>query len=219
MIDGAESFIRHALSIGAFEFRPESYLLNSGRISPYFFNSARFDTGESLYVLSSPYAQIAKSQRAEVVYGPIYKGASLAVAVSVVAHTKHGLKIGWAYNRKVPKDHAEGGLIVGASLSGHRVLIVDDVMSTGKSSDEAVDTIRLEGGIVVGFAIAFDREERKSEDGELSALQEFQAKYLIPVFSIATLTDLISVLQADQSPRALDILPKLRAYQEQYGAK
>ncbi len=188
----AEQFVAYALRIGAIEFIPEGRKLKSGRISPYFFNSGLFNTGESISQLAAAYFHATLDLEFDVVYGPAYKGIPLATAISI-AYAATGIKVGYAFNRKEEKDHGEGGLIVGADLSGKRVLIVDDVMTKGTSMDEAHNLVLTHGGIVSGAAIAFDRKER-GVDTSLSAAMEFEERTGVPVFSASTIDDLLSVL-------------------------
>ena len=213
----AENFIAYALSIGALELLPEGRELKSKRISPYFFNSGLFNTGDSITQLATAYASAALEFSPDVIFGPAYKGIPLAVAVAQAI----GGNVEYAYNRKEAKDHGEGGIIVGASsLTGKRVLIVDDVMTTGTSSGEAVEIIRAHGGIPIAAVIAFDRQER-SKDGTLSAVQEFEEKYQIPVRASASLAGLIAFLRSKPAESGDDeigeILEKIISYQNQYG--
>lgn len=207
----AEVFLTYALSIGALELLPEGRKLKSGRMSPYFFNSGLFCTADAITQLAKAYvAATGCVRRPEVVFGPAYKGIPLAVAVAEA----FGGKVGYAFNRKEAKDHGEGGIIVGASISGKDVLIVDDVMTTGRSSGEAVEIIRANGGILSDCTIAFDRQERSME-GESSAIQEFEQIYGISVHAATTLSDLIGLLE--RTPEADGILEQILAYQKQYG--
>jgi orotate phosphoribosyltransferase len=208
----AEQFVEYALGLDALELVPEGRTLKSGRVSPYFFNSGLFNTGGSLSKLARAYvAAIDGNFRPDIVFGPAYKGIPLAVAVAQAI----GGNIGYAFNRKEAKDHAEGGIIVGASPKGKKVLLVDDVMTTGTSLDEAVEIIRTNGGIIICCVIAFDRQERGKE-GNLSAVQEFQQNYGIPVRAAATLADLISYMRKTRQEESMQ--DKIRAYQKQYGA-
>ncbi len=223
-LSSSEEFVLYALKIGAFEFIPEGRELKSGRISPYFFNSGLFNTGKSLRKLTEAYvaALVTDNHTAmpDVIFGPSYKGIPLATAISVMFAVKNDIDVGYAFNRKEAKNHGEGGIIVGASLKGKRVLIADDVMTTGTSSEEAVEVIRANGGLPVGCVIAFDRQERVV-DSELSAVQEFGSKNNIPVVAAATLADLISVLKKIPAESGDDnlgeILNSILEYQNKYG--
>ena len=223
-----ENFVRYALTIGAIKLFPEWTVLKSGRRSPYFFNSGLFNTGEKLIELVEPIAAIVKSlpyTESDIIFGPTYKGIPLACEVSTTMWRKYKMNLGFAFNRKEAKDHAEGGIIVGHSLAGKSVCIVDDVITTGTSSGEAVDIIRAKGGTPLVCVIAFDRQECVSAMCKVSAVQEFEHNYDIPVYSAATLTDLISVLGKDAGsnsptiPNSKEFLGKILAYQNEYGIK
>ncbi len=223
-LSSSEEFVLYALKIGAFEFIPEGRELKSGRISPYFFNSGLFNTGKSLRKLTEAYvaALVTGNHTAvpDVIFGPSYKGVPLATAISLMLAIKYDINVGYAFNRKEAKGHGEGGIIVGASLQGKRVFIADDVMTTGTSSEEAVEIIHTNGGLPVGCVIAFDRQERVV-GSELSAVQEFGFKNNIPVVVAATLADLISVLKKIPAESGDDnlgeILDSILEYQNKYG--
>jgi orotate phosphoribosyltransferase len=133
--------------------------------------------------------------------------ASIAIALA-----KNGHNVPYAYNRKEAKDHGEGGVIVGAPLSG-RVLIIDDVISAGTSVRESVDLIKQHGATPCGVAIALDRQEKGL--GELSAVQEVMQSNQIPVCSIANLSDLLEFVI--NQPAMAQHLLSIQAYRQQYG--
>lgn len=217
-----ERFIQYAIGIGAIEFVPEGRKLKSGRVSPYFFNSGLFNTGETIWELGKVYAaQVSRSGHPDVIYGPAYKGIPLSVATAIALSVCTSMEVDYAFNRKEEKTHGDGGTIVGASLAGKNVLVVDDVMTTGTSSGEAVEIIRAQGGNSVGCVIAFDRQER-GKDGDLSAVQEFQKNYEMPVYAAATLADLVSYIQKlpedwGDGGGTARMLDKILAYQKEYG--
>jgi orotate phosphoribosyltransferase len=192
------------------------FTLKSGRVSPYFFNAGGFDDGASLAELAHCYSDAiaASGLHFDMLFGPAYKGVPLAAATAVSLHLHHGRNVPFAFNRKEAKDHGEGGLIVGATLSG-RVLIVDDVISAGTSVRESIGIIRGSGASAAGVAIALDRQERGA--GELSAAQEVQHEYGIPCISIAGLDDLIRYLET-RAESHVDI-EAIETYREQYGCK
>lgn len=161
----------------------------------------------------------AKSLRFDVIFGPAYKGIPLATHASA-ALSVLGYDVPWAFNRKEAKDHGEGGLIVGASLEGRRVLIVDDVITAGTALGEAIEIIEKAGGIPFGAVVAFDRME-KGKEGDLSAVQESRRKYGIPVVAIATLQDLLGYLEKfpeEIGENADWLAGRIEEYRAQYGA-
>lgn len=220
----ARALVRYSLKIGALKINGE-WKTKIGRMSPYFFNSGLFCTGGAMAQLSASYCVTIESHFTEdgfpdVVFGPAYKGISLAafVAHGLYGDRDGGYDPGWAYNRKEAKDHGEGGELVGASVDGKRVLIVDDVITAGQSKREAVDLIRKHGGHPIGCAIAFDRQER-GEKSELSAAQEFANEFGIPLVAAATLDDLILELEEGSAiPDGAEALSKILAYKDRYGA-
>lgn len=217
----AEALIAYSFRIGAIEFLPGGRLLRSGRLSPYFFNSGSFCTGDSIAKLARFYGAkiIDEKFGPEIIFGPAYKGIPLAATVTAAL----GGNIGYAYNRKEAKVHGEGGRAVGASLKGKRVLIVDDVITTGSSSGETVEIIRAHGGIPIGCMIAFDRQERIGGN-TLSAAQEFEKNFNIPVRAVATLADLVSFMKKittgryEESIERGRVIGQILAYKEMYGA-
>ncbi len=223
----SQELLVYALGIGALELVPEGRKLKSGRVSPYFFNSGLFNTGQSLGRLADAYAEVVWVQdqldelHPEVIFGPAYKGIQLAAMTACMLaemETKYE-GIGSAYNRKEAKDHGESGLLVGYPLAGKRVLIVDDVITDGASKREALGHISASGGTAIGCVIAFDRQERGADENDSrSAAQVFQAEFGIPVYAVTTLDDLILLLEEGPAiPKAAETLPKILAYRDQYG--
>jgi len=211
MSDFTQQFIEFAIAKEVLRFG--EFKTKAGRLSPYFFNAGLFNDGESLMKLGEFYAQaILKSGiEFDMLFGPAYKGITLAAAIAI-ALARQNHNIPYAYNRKEAKDHGEGGTIVGAPLQG-RVLIVDDVISAGTSVRESVELIRQHNATPCGVAIALDRQERGQ--GALSAVQEVQQDYAIPVVNIAGLADLINYLQ--HAPALADHRAAVEAYRKQYG--
>jgi len=205
-------FIELALDVGALKFG--EFELKSGRISPYFFNSGMFATGQAAATLGRCYAQAAVEAGVEfdTIFGPAYKGIPLAALTAAALADQHGRNIPYCFNRKEAKAHGEGGAIVGSSVS-KKVLIVDDVITAGTAIREAIDIIGAAGGAVSGVLLALDRQEKGT--GELSAVQEVQQAAGIPVFSIIELADLITHLQ--KNAESADLLGSVVAYRARYG--
>ncbi len=211
MIDFRHEFLGFALARDVLRFG--EFTTKAGRKSPYFFNAGLFNDGESLRRLGQYYAQacLASGLQFDQLFGPAYKGITLAAATAVALAEK-GHNLPFSYNRKEVKDHGEGGSIVGAPLKG-RVLIVDDVISAGTSVRESVALIEAEGAKAAGVLIALDRMERGQ--GDWSAVQEVEAKFGIPVVAIANLRDLLGFLQ--EKPELAAHLAATEEYRRQYG--
>lgn len=192
------------------------FTLKSGRISPYFFNAGLFNTGEHLNQLANAYAKCIADSGVEfdVLFGPAYKGIPLAATTSVALARDFGINKPYAFNRKEIKDHGEGGQIVGHSLQG-RILIIDDVITAGTAIRESIDLIHQHGATPAGVVVALDRMERGQ--GALSAIQEVEQQYGLPVMSILNLNDLIDYLsQQSENPDALNAM---QTYRDTYGVK
>ncbi len=185
----------------------------AGRMSPYFFDAGLFYDGRSLKRLAQFYAKaiLAAGIEFDMLFGPAYKGIPLVAAVAV-ALADEGRNVRYSFNRKEEKDHGEGGSVIGAPLAG-RVLIVDDVISAGTSVRQSVNLIKASRAIPCGVAIALDRMERGA--GELSAVQEVEQLYHMPVISIATLEDLVAYLKTEKEMASN--LAAVSKYRERYG--
>ena len=208
-----QDFIRFAVQQKVLCFG--EFQTKAGRLSPYFFNAGLFNDGAALRNLSQFYAQavLAAELPFDMLFGPAYKGIPLA-AGTAIALAEQGRNVPYCYNRKEAKDHGEGGTTVGAALQG-RVLIIDDVISAGTSVRESIDLIRAAGAEPCGVVIALDRMEHGQS--ELSAVQEVQRNYGIPVVSIATLDDLLDYLQGEAG--MVQNLAAVQSYRDRYGVK
>jgi orotate phosphoribosyltransferase len=210
-MDFSRDFIAFACERGVLRFG--EFKTKAGRLSPYFFNAGLFSDGNSLARLADFYARaiIASGVKFDVLFGPAYKGIPLAAATAVALAGK-GHNTPFAYNRKEAKDHGEGGTLVGTPLTG-RVLVIDDVISAGTSVRESVELIRAAGATPTGVVIALDRQERGQ--GDLSAVQEVENTYGMPVIAVASLLDLIDYLRGHSELE--QVLPAVSRYREQYG--
>jgi orotate phosphoribosyltransferase len=205
-------FIRFAIERGVLRFG--EFTLKSGRISPYFFNAGLFNSGLALAQLGRFYAAaVVESGIAfDVLFGPAYKGIPLAAATAVALAEQHQLDMPWCFNRKEAKAHGEGGSLVGAPLQG-RVLIVDDVITAGTAIREVMQIIQSQDAQAAGVLIALNREERGQ--GELSAIQEVERDFAMPVVSIVSLAQVLEYLADDAELK--QHLPAVQAYRTQYG--
>ena len=213
-----QQFIAFSVDAGVLRFG--EFITKAGRTSPYFFNAGLFNDGATLGRLADFYAQtlIDSGVEFDMLFGPAYKGITLASATAVALAAK-GRNVPFAYNRKEAKDHGEGGTIVGAPLKG-RVVIIDDVISAGTSVRESVDLIRAAGATPAAVLIALDRMERSGADGALSAnsaVQEVGAAYNMPVVSIANLDDLLRFISAGGNAELTKHRDAVAAYRQRYG--
>ncbi|MFS0825266.1 MULTISPECIES: orotate phosphoribosyltransferase [Pseudomonas] len=205
-------FIRFAIDRGVLRFG--EFTLKSGRTSPYFFNAGLFNSGSALAQLGRCYAAAIVDSKIpfDVLFGPAYKGIPLAAATAVALAEQHQLDVPWCFNRKEAKDHGEGGSLVGAPLAGD-VLIIDDVITAGTAIREVMQIISAQNAKPAGVLIALNREERGN--GELSAIQEVERDFAIPVVSIVSLTQVLEFLADD--PQLKQHLPAVEAYRARYG--
>ncbi|MGY8814338.1 MAG: orotate phosphoribosyltransferase [Gammaproteobacteria bacterium] len=212
MQDFQQDFIEFSISKNVLKFG--KYKLKSGRISPYFFNSGLFNDGESLRLLGEYYAKtiINSGIKFDMLYGPAYKGIPLASSLAIALAQTSNRSVPYCFNRKEGKDHGEGGIILGAPLSND-VLIVDDVITAGTSVKESVKIIKEANARPAGVIIALDRQEKGSS--KLSAIQEIEINYKIPVISIISLDLLIEYLS--NSVKLSAFLGKIEEYQINYG--
>ena len=211
MSDFRQDFLKFALEQNVLKFG--EFTTKAGRQSPYFFNAGLFNDGAATLALARFYARAIIESKVEfdMLFGPAYKGIILAAATAMML-AEQGINVPFAYNRKEAKDHGEGGVLVGAPLKG-KVLIIDDVISAGTSVRESVRLITAEGATPAAVAIALDRMEKGS--GELSAVQEVEQQYQLPVVAIANLHDLLALLQ--NQAEFNQYLAPVQAYRERYG--
>jgi orotate phosphoribosyltransferase len=213
-----DNFIRFALEAKVLSFG--EFKTKAGRLSPYFFNAGGFDDGARLGALGRYYAKALQESKIQfdMLYGPAYKGITLAAATAI-ALADDGINVPYAYNRKEAKDHGEGGMLVGAPVTG-KVVIIDDVISAGTSVRESVDLIRKAGAEPTAVLIALDRMERSGnavEIGHKSAVQAVEQEFGLPVIAIANLTGLMAFLTASSDSQLRNYLPAVKAYRDKYG--
>ena len=214
----AQDFVQFAVDSGVLRFG--DFKTKAGRMSPYFFNAGLFDDGAKLGRLAAFYARRIMDSGIEfdMVFGPAYKGIPLGAAV-VIELARLGRNVPFAYNRKEAKDHGEGGSLVGAPLKG-RVLIVDDVMSAGTAVRESIALIQAAGATPHAVAIALDRQEMATENGQdvaHSAVQYVRSHLGMQVCTIAKLADLLQyLLQSGDGGRG-GHHARVLAYRQRYG--
>ena len=147
-----------------------------------------------------------------MIFGPAYKGIPFVAATAVALSQVHGVSVPWGFNRKEAKDHGEGGVLVGASVEGKKVWIIDDVITAGTAIREVVTILKNAGATIAGVLVALDRQEKGQ--GQLSAIQEVQQELEIPVHALISMKDLMDYLDAKGEQ---DALAKMEAYRVKYG--
>jgi len=219
-----KDFMEFSLEQGVLKFG--SFVLKSGRTSPYFFNAGLFSSGAALYKLGKAYAATIMSSKEltdangnvtfDLIFGPAYKGISLAAIVCAELFSAYGVNVGFAYDRKEAKDHGEGGKLVGMSMVNKRVLIVDDVITAGTAVRQSHEMLKSIDAISMGIVIALDRAEKRSLDDPISAVQAVSRDLDIPVVSIISLPQL-EIFLRNSSEFEKDLIAKMLEYRSQYG--
>jgi len=219
-----KDFLEFSLAQSVLKFG--SFVLKSGRTSPYFFNAGLFSTGAALHKVGKAYAAaIMASQKLtgdngtvnfDVIFGPAYKGISLGAVICAALYNDYAIDVGFAYDRKEAKDHGEGGKLVGASMAKKRVLVVDDVITAGTAIRESHDMLSSIQAIPVGVVIALDRAEKRSLEDPVSAVQAVARDLDIPVISIVSLPQLQGFLVNNPS-YGEELLASVSEYRSKYG--
>lgn len=214
MLAYQKAFIQFALDCGVLRFG--EFTLKSGRKSPYFFNAGLFQTARTLAQLGEFYAQALQHSNIsyDMVFGPAYKGIPLVSSLAVALANEYNQDVPYAFNRKEAKDHGEGGLIVGAPLNG-KVLIVDDVITAGTAIREVMDIIASHNARPAAVLVALDRQEKGK--GELSAIQEIERDFNIPVVAIIQLSQILEYVETDN--QYAGFIPAIRQYRANYGTE
>ena len=209
----------HVLKFGEFT-------LKSGRKSPFFMNAGAYVTGSQLRRLGQYYAKAIHEHYGDdfdVLFGPAYKGIPLSVATPIAYSELYGKDIRYCSNRKEVKDHGDTGILLGSQMKdGDRVVIIEDVTTSGKSIEETYPIIKAQGNVeVVGLMVSLNRMERGK--GEKSALEEVQELYGFKANAIVTMADVVEHLYNKECQGQVVIDDKIKAaidaYYEQYGAK
>jgi orotate phosphoribosyltransferase len=213
MQDYQKAFIEFAIEQGVLKFG--EFELKSGRISPYFFNAGLFNSGKAMATLAKSYAAAIVNSGVEmdVLFGPAYKGIPLSATTAMALSQEYDRDTPYTYNRKEKKAHGEGGTLVGAPLLG-KVLIIDDVITAGTAIREVMALLEEhQGADSAGVIIALDRQEKGK--GELSAIQEVERDYGIPVISIVTLEQVMQYVAEKEEFK--QHFTAIKAYRERYG--
>lgn len=208
-----QAFIEVALKNNVLRFG--EFTLKSGRVSPYFFNAGLLSTGELLSALATGYADaLAKHANTDdlVIFGAAYKGIPFVAATAQALWVQHGINANWGYNRKEAKDHGEGGMLVGADLTGKKVWVIDDVMTAGTAMREVVEILDKAGASAAGIIVALDRKEKGQ--GDKSAIQELGESLGVPVLALVTMDDITDYVATHGTAEQLSAM---QAYRAQYG--
>lgn len=212
-----EEFIRFMVKNGVLRFG--EFTLKSGRKAPYFINTGNYKTGAQLMKLGEYYAACVHDNavEADTLVGPAYKGIPLAVATAISLYDKYGVDVNYCFDRKEVKDHGEGGLFVGkAPEDGERVIIVEDVMTSGKALREILPKLKAAADVkIAGMVISVDRMEKGLESG-LSAVQEAYNEFGVRVYSIVTMADIIEAIEKGVI-EGREYLPAMYEYRKTYG--
>ena len=213
-----QEFIRFMVSNGVLKFG--EFTLKSGRIAPYFINTGNYKTGKQLAKLGEYYAACIEENglQAETLVGPAYKGIPLSVATAVASYHQYGKELNYCFDRKEAKDHGEGGLFVGKQLvDGEKVIIIEDVMTSGKALREILPKLEAAAKVnVVGMIISVDRQE-KALNSDLSAVSEAKIQFGIDVYSVVTMNDIIAAIE-EGVVDGKEHLPAMYKYRNAYGA-
>ncbi len=219
MLPYQEKFIEFAIKTGVLKFG--EFTLKSGRTSPYFFNTGLFNSGATMLQFSRFFAQSIDNAdiKFDVLFGPAYKGITLACSVAMALSENSGQEVPFSFNRKEAKQHGEGGSIVGAPIKGD-VAIIDDVITAGTAIRESFGIIKDYNAKPSAVFLALDRQEVGQVDGkptDYSAIQQVEQEFDIPVVAIATMQDVIDYLKNE--PEMMANLDAMRAYRDEYGIK
>ena len=213
-----QQFIRFMVENGVLRFG--EFTLKSGRKAPYFINTGNYKTGKQLAKLGEYYAAcIAQNGlEAETLVGPAYKGIPLSVATAIALYSGYQKELNYCFDRKEVKDHGEGGLFVGKQLAdGEKVIIIEDVMTSGKALGEILPKLAAAANVeVVGMIISVDRME-KALNSDLSAVKMAKEEYGIDVYSVVNMNDIIEAIEQGVI-EGKEHLPAMYAYCETYGA-
>lgn len=213
-----QRFIKFMVENGVLTFG--EFTLKSGRKAPYFINTGNYKTGAQLARLGEYYAEciVDNGIDGETLVGPAYKGIPLAVTTAVALWNNHGKDLNYCFDRKEVKDHGEGGLFVGKQLKdGEKVILVEDVMTSGKALREMLPKLEAAANVnVTGMVISVDRQE-KALNSDLSAVQEAYKEFGIKVYSIVTMEDIISAIE-EGIIEGRQYLEKMKEYRAVYGA-
>ena len=202
------------------------FTLKSGRKSPFFMNAGAYVTGTQLRKLGEYYAKAIHDNYGldfDVLFGPAYKGIPLSVATTMAISELYGKDVRYCSNRKEAKDHGETGILLGSQLKdGDRVVMIEDVTTSGKSIEETYPILKAQADVKIkGLIVSLNRMEKGK--GDKSALEEVKEQYGFPTAAIVSMADVVEHLYNHEYKGKVIINDELKAaidaYYEQYGAK
>lgn len=213
-----QEFIRFMVENGVLRFG--EFTLKSGRKAPYFINTGNYKTGKQLAKLGEYYAAciVGNGLEAETLVGPAYKGIPLSVTTAIALFNGYGKELNYCFDRKEVKDHGEGGLFVGKQLlDGEKVIIIEDVMTSGKALGEILPKLAAAAKVeIVGMIISVDRME-KALNSDLSAVKMAKQEYGIDVYSVVNMNDIIEAIEQGVI-EGKEHLPAMYEYRNTHGA-
>jgi orotate phosphoribosyltransferase len=226
MVEYKKNFIRFMVDCGVLTFG--EFTLKSGRKSPYFLNAGAYNTGFAINKLGEFYADCITEhsdegkpgtpQKPLLLFGPAYKGIPLCVSAAAALNAKYGKDVSYCFDRKEAKDHGEGGVFVGKQPADNdRIIIVDDVVTSGKALGESLPKLRGAAKVDVTAMIITVNRMEKALNSELSAVQQIYKDYGIKVFSIVDIKDIIEAIESGII-EGKEYLPAIREYLDKYGS-
>jgi len=192
------------------------FTTKSGRKTPYFVNTGNYKTGKHISILGDYYADLVVSsgEKFDALYGPAYKGITLAAATAASLYRNHGINVPYFFNRKEVKDHGEGGSLIGYKpKDGDKIIIIEDVVTAGTAVRESLQLLKAVADITVtALFVSCDRMERGT--GEHSTLNELKDEYGINVYTIINARDIIASF-----PKGDERIAKMEEYLVEYGGR
>ena len=218
MEDYKKEFVSFMLDAKALKFG--DFTLKSGRKSPFFMNAGAYVTGKQLHELGRYYAKAIHDNFGldfDVLFGPAYKGIPLAVVTALAIDELYGKEVRYCYNRKEIKDHGDTGILLGSKLKdGDRVIMIEDVTTSGKSMEETVPIVRSQADVEIkGLIVSLNRNEKGK--GNKTALSEIEDLYGFKAAAIVSMPEVVEILK-ERNALDADLLSRIDAYYAEYGA-
>ena len=218
MEDYKKEFVSFMLDAKALKFG--DFTLKSGRKSPFFMNAGAYVTGKQLHELGRYYAKAIHDNFGldfDVLFGPAYKGIPLAVVTALAIDELYGKEVRYCSNRKEIKDHGDTGILLGSKLKdGDRVIMIEDVTTSGKSMEETVPIVRSQADVEIkGLIVSLNRNEKGK--GNKTAPSEIEDLYGFKAAAIVSMPEVVEILK-ERNALDADLLSRIDAYYAEYGA-